>query len=258
MSEALMSEVLIMEVGRAAFPPSGAGDFAAGDGGVVLGPMSLIIGKGAINGGGPDGGATWPVRCLLAGGGSDFGATLPSEKVSWYLPGLGTGRVGIGAVGIAFGGGREGGVGNVCAVARIFSRWRTMTGFSHINPAVQRSRRSTIASLGIAHCVVTAKLRLWWTKFSSSFSFCRASRARATKSVGFFCTRTRAPAQAILVLLKAYWASNKWLWALVSLVLARLARVKASTAFSICPNCMWARPARSKPMELVPKHLAAR
>ncbi len=178
MSEALMSEVLMMEVGRAAFPPSGAGDFAAGDSGVVrgnisfqeisrgkpgsrMGPISLIIGKGPINGGGPDGGATWPVRCLLAGGGSDFGATLPAEKVSWYLPGLGHGRVGIGAVGIAFGGGREGGVGSVSAVARIFSRWLTVVGFSHINPAVRRSRRSTMASLGIAHCVVTAKLRLW-------------------------------------------------------------------------------------------------
>ena len=77
MSVALMRVVLITEVGRAAFPPSGAGDLAAGDGGVVLGPISLIIGKGPINGGGPDGGATWPVRCLLAGGGSDFGATLP-------------------------------------------------------------------------------------------------------------------------------------------------------------------------------------
>ena len=98
MSVALMRVVLITEVGRAAFPPSGAGDFAAGDGGVVrgnisfqevsrgnpgsrIGPISLIIGKGAINGGGPDGGATCPVRCLLAGGGSDFGATLPAAKV---------------------------------------------------------------------------------------------------------------------------------------------------------------------------------
>ena len=178
MSEALMGEVPLKEIGRAAFPLSGAGDFAAGDSGVVrgnnssqetsrgkpgsrMGPISLIIGKGPINGGGPDGGATWPVRCLLAGGGSDFGATLPAVKVSWYLPGFGTGRVGIGAVGIAFGGGREGGVGKVYAVARIFSRWRTMAGFSHINPAVRRSRRSTMASFGIAHCVVTAKLRLW-------------------------------------------------------------------------------------------------
>ncbi len=164
-------EVPLEEIGRAAFPLSGAGDFAAGDSGVVrgnissqemslgkpgsrMGPISLIIGKGPINGGGPDGGATMPVRCLFAAGGSDFGATLPA-------PGFGTGRVGIGAVGIAFGGGREGGVGKVYAVARIFSRWRTMVGFSHINPAVRRSRRSTMASFGIAHCVVTAKLRLW-------------------------------------------------------------------------------------------------
>ncbi len=179
MSCALTRVVLITEVGRAAFPPSGAGDFAAGTGGNVLRPISLIIGKGVINGGGPNGdgrdgvcpdhtvggGATKPVRCLLAGGGSDVGATVPAAKVSWYLPGLGHGRVGIGAifgaVGIAFGGGLEGGVGSVSAVARMFSRWRTVVGFSHISPAVRRSRRSTMASFGIAHCVVTAKLRLW-------------------------------------------------------------------------------------------------
>ncbi len=68
-------EVPLEEIGRAAFPLSGAGDFAAGDSGVVrgnissqemslgkpgsrMGPISLIIGKGPINGGGPDGGAT--------------------------------------------------------------------------------------------------------------------------------------------------------------------------------------------------------
>ncbi len=78
---ALMSVVLITEVGRAAFPPSVAGDLAAtwlllaGNDGNVLGPTSLIIGKGVINGGG----ATKPVRCLLAGGGSDVGATLPAS-----------------------------------------------------------------------------------------------------------------------------------------------------------------------------------
>ena len=170
MSCALMSVVLIIDGGRAAFPPSGAGDFAAGTGGNVLIPISLIIGKGVINGGG----ATTPVRCLLAGGGSDVGSTIPSAKVPWYLPGLGHGRVGLGAilgaVGIAFGGGLEGGVGIVAAVARIFSRWRTMTGFSHINPAVRRSWRSIIASLGIAHCVVTAKLRLWWNMQPASMA----------------------------------------------------------------------------------------
>ncbi len=182
MSCALTRVVLITESGRAAFPPSGAGDFAAGTGGNVLIPFSLIVGKDAINGGGPNGGGpdrngpvhrvigggSKPVRCLLAGGGSDVGASLP---------GLGHGRVGIcavlgalGAVGIAFGGGLEGGVGSASAVARIFSRWRTMTGFSHINPAVQRSRRSIIASLGIAHCVVTAKLRLWWNMQPASMA----------------------------------------------------------------------------------------
>ena len=188
MSCALMSVVLIIDGGRAAFPPSGAGDFAAGTGGNVLIPISLIVGKVVINGGGPNGdgpdgacpdhwvggGATKPVRCLLACGGSDVCAAIPSAKVPWYLPGLGHGRVGIGAilgaVGIAFGGGREGGVGSVSAVARMFSRWRTVVGFSHINPAVRRSRRSTMASLGIAHCVVTAKLRLLWNMQPASMA----------------------------------------------------------------------------------------
>ena len=82
MSCALMRVVRITEVGRAAFPPSVAGDLAetwlllAGNDGNVLRPTSLIIGKGVINGGG---GATKPVRCLLAGGGSDVGATLPAS-----------------------------------------------------------------------------------------------------------------------------------------------------------------------------------
>ncbi len=96
-----------------------------------------------MSGGGPAGGATLPLGSLFAAGGCGVG-------------------FGNAVLGMAFGGGLVTGMPRLpIPEATTASRRRISLGLVHISAPLVKSRRSTMASAGTDHCVVTAKLRLW-------------------------------------------------------------------------------------------------